>query len=76
MGGIFYELPWEVPPGVSESPRLPVEWDLGSVGYEAVKEAVGGKLKLDARADVEVGVGKWSEKVWFVGRGVGAHIRL
>lgn len=76
MGKILYELPFEVPPGVSESPRLPVEWDLGSVGYAAVKEAVGGRLKLDARAEVGVGIGRWGERVWFLGRGVGAGVRL
>jgi len=65
-----------VPPGVSESPRLPVDWDLGSVGYAAVREAVGGRLKLDARAEVGVGVGRWGERVWFFGRGVGAGVRL
>ncbi len=75
MGAILYELPFEVPPGASESPRLPVDWDLGSVGYEAVKEAVGGRLKLDARAEVEVRVGAWGERVWFLGRGVGAGVR-
>ena len=76
VGKILYELPWEVAPGVSKSPRLPVEWSLGSVGYEAVKEAVGGRLKLDAMAEVGVGVGKWKERLWFMGRGVGAGVRL
>lgn len=60
---------------MSTSPRLPVDWDLGSVGYEAVREAVGGRLKLDAKADVGVRVGKWGERVWFVGQGVGAGVR-
>jgi len=46
------------------------------VGYEAVREAVGGRLRLDARADVGVGVGEWGERVWFEGRGVGAGVRL
>ena len=76
MGFILYELPFEIPPGVSQSPRLPVEWDITGVGYEAVKEAVGGRLKLDARAEVEIGVGRWREQVWFFGRGVGAGVRI
>ncbi|KAL9134194.1 MAG: hypothetical protein Q9175_004620 [Cornicularia normoerica] len=76
VGAILYELPFEVPPGASTSPRLPVDWDLGSVGYEAVKQALGGRLKLDARADVGVGVGLWQQRVWFVGRSVGAGVRL
>ncbi|KAL9125581.1 MAG: hypothetical protein Q9217_005231 [Psora testacea] len=57
VGGILYELPFEVPPGVSTSPRLPVSWDIGGLGYQAVKEAVGGRLKFDARADVGIKVG-------------------
>ncbi|KAL6714892.1 hypothetical protein ACLMJK_007152 [Lecanora helva] len=76
VGKILYELPWEVPPGVSTSPRLPVEWSLGGVGYQAVKEAVGGRLKLDARAEVGVGVGQWGVRVWFLGKGVGAGVSL
>jgi len=65
-----------VPPGESRSPRLPVEWDLGGVGYEAVKRALGGTLKLEARATVGVGIGRWRERVWFVGRGLGVGVRL
>lgn len=58
------------------TPRLPVEWSLGSVGYEAVKEALGGRLKVEARADVGVKVGRWGVKVWFEGRGIGARVRI
>ncbi|KAI4115469.1 MAG: hypothetical protein LQ345_003927 [Seirophora villosa] len=64
VGSIDYDLPFEVPPGVSLTPRLPVDWSLGSVGYEAVKEALGGKLKVEAEAKVGIRVGRWREKVW------------
>jgi len=76
VGIIAYDLPFAVPPGASMSPRLPVEWSLDSVGYEAVKQALGGSLKLDAKADVGVRVGKWVQEVWFVGGGIGAKIQL
>ena len=76
VGNILYDLPFAVPPGASTSPRLPVDWSLGSVGYDAVKEALGGTLKLDAHATVGVRVGKWSQEVWFVGHGIGAHVRI
>lgn len=46
------------------------------MGYEAVRKALGGGLKLDARAVVGVRVGRWEERVWFVGRGVGARVRI
>ncbi len=48
VGSILYNLPFAVPPGAAQTPRLPVDWDLGTVGYDAVKSALGGRLKLDA----------------------------
>jgi hypothetical protein len=80
-GRIIYDLPFAVPPvdedgnGVM-TPRLPVEWSLGSVGYDAVKRALGGRLKLSAYAEVGVRVGKWEENVWFRGKGIGASVRI
>ncbi|KAK5138346.1 hypothetical protein LTR08_003407 [Meristemomyces frigidus] len=81
VGHVFYELPFAVPPVDGEgrgtlTPRLPVEWSLGSVGYEAVRRALGGRLVLSARAVVGVGVGEWGERVWFEGGGIGAGVRL
>jgi hypothetical protein len=76
VGKIIYDLPFEVSPGESESPRLPVDWDLGSVGYEAVRKALGGTLKLRAMADVGVRIGLYEVMVWFQGRGIGAGVRL
>ena len=76
VGRILYDLPFAVPPGASTTPRLPVQWSLGSVGYEAVKQALGGKLKVSARAVVGVKVGAWAESVWFEGGGIGAHVRI
>lgn len=76
VGRIEYDLPFAAPPGISETPRLPVDWSLGSVGYDALKNAVGGRLKLDARADVDVRLGNWQESFWFQGQGIGANVRL
>ncbi|KAK3627272.1 hypothetical protein LTR56_013744 [Elasticomyces elasticus] len=81
VGHIDYDLPFAVPPvgpdgeGVV-SPRLPVDWSLGSVGYEAVKGALGERLKLAAYAEVGVRIGEWREGVWFRGGGIGASVRL
>lgn len=81
VGHIMYDLPFAVPPvdkdgnGIT-TPRLPVEWKLGGVGYEAVRRALGGKLKVGAFAYVGVKIGKWEEKVWFRGKGIGASVRL
>jgi hypothetical protein len=76
VGKILYDLPFRVPPGASETPRLPVDWSIDSVGYEAVQKALGGGLKLDAEGVVSIRLGEWSESVWYVGAGIGAKIRL
>ncbi|GAB7355024.1 hypothetical protein MBLNU459_g5626t1 [Dothideomycetes sp. NU459] len=52
VGHIDYDLPFAVPPGSTISPRLPVEWNLGSVGYDAVKGALGGFGGDDNGADL------------------------
>lgn len=76
VGKIIYEYPFQVPPGLSTTPKLPVDWSLDSVGYEKVRKALGGELKLDAEATVNVRLGKWSEEVWYIGGGIGASVRL
>ena len=76
VGEIVYELPFVVPPGATTSPRLPVDWSLDSVGYQAVKQALGGTLKLDAKATVGIRLGEWEERVWFTGGGIGARIQI
>jgi hypothetical protein len=76
VGRILHDMPFAVPPGESETPRLPVAWSLGSVGYDAVKDAVGGSLRLNAKATVGVRIGKWQERIWFLGSGIGAKVRI
>ncbi|KAI7361946.1 hypothetical protein KC354_g7685 [Hortaea werneckii] len=78
---IQYSLPFEVPPVGADgkgikTPRLPVDWSIGSVGYDAVKNALGGSLRMSAFAWVGVRVGRFEERIWFRGRGIGASIRL
>jgi len=76
VGEIQYELPFAVPPGASITPRLPVDWSLGSVGYEAVRKALGGQLKLSAKADLGIRIGQYEQDVWFKGGSIGAKVRL
>lgn len=76
IGRIVYEYPIAAPPGRSTTPRMPVEWSLGSIGYDKLKKALGGTLKLDARAVVNVRIGNWREQLWYEGRGIGAHVRV
>jgi hypothetical protein len=75
-GIILYELPFAVPPGLSESPRIPVDWSFDSIGYGAIRKALGGTLKLSAFAHVGVRIGEWQERIWFKGGKIGANVRL
>ncbi|KAI0198771.1 hypothetical protein F4808DRAFT_462531 [Astrocystis sublimbata] len=76
VGRILYDLPFSAPPGKSQTPNLPVEWSFGSVGYDAVRNAIGGKLRLDAHATVDARLGNWKETFWYNGKGIGATVRL
>lgn len=76
IGRIEYDLPFAARPGLSTTPKLPVDWSMDSVGYGKLREALGGRMKLDARAVVGVRLGEWRERVWYVGKGIGAGVRL
>ena len=71
-------LPLAIPPGISTTPPIPIVWNVGGTGYAAIRDALHGELKVDARADsVSVKVGMWKEdELWWEGSGVGAGIRL
>ncbi|CEJ81618.1 hypothetical protein VHEMI01738 [[Torrubiella] hemipterigena] len=74
VGTIVYNESIKVPPGITETPYLPVEWDLDSVGFDKMKDALGGTLRLDAVANVTVRLGEWVEEIYYQGRGIGASI--
>ncbi|PSK34506.1 hypothetical protein B9Z65_8832 [Elsinoe australis] len=77
VGHIDYDEPFAVPPSIPVvTPSLPVQWSLGSVGYDAIRHAVGGRLKLSAEAVVGIKLGRWEERIWYMGKGIGAKIRL
>lgn len=76
VGQILHDMPFAAPPGLSETPRLAVTWSPGSVGYDKVKQALGGSLKLDAVANVTIRIGNWIEELCYEGKGIGAKVRL
>ena len=76
LGRIRYYLPFAAPPGASTTPKLPVEWSFDSIGYGKLRDALGGRMKVDAKADVGVRIGQWTERVWYIGKGIGASVRL
>jgi hypothetical protein len=74
VGTINYEYPFAIEPGETMTPRLPVEW--GGSALDTIRDALGGTLKLDAKADVGVRIGRWQQQLWFEGKGLGAKIRI
>ncbi|KAL1960225.1 hypothetical protein VTO42DRAFT_8768 [Malbranchea cinnamomea] len=76
VGRIQYKLPFAVPPALSRTPRLPVELDFGGTGYEALKRALGGTLKLDAVADVGVMLGDYEDLLFYQGEAIGVKVRI
>lgn len=76
VGQIVTHDPFPAPPGLSQTPRLPVRWSADKIGYDKLKAALGGGLKLDAVADVTVRIGKWVETIHYTGKGIGAKVRI
>ncbi len=75
VGVIISDAEFGVPPGLSQTPKLPVEWSPDSVGFDKLRKALGGDLKLDAKAEVGVRLGTWHETIRYEGTGIGAHVR-
>lgn len=76
VGQILTDDSFAAPPGLTKTPKLPVEWSPGHIGYDKLKEALGGRLKLDAVADVTIRMGNWVEEVRYVGNGIGAKVSI
>jgi hypothetical protein len=76
VGRIDYDIPFAVPPGVSQTPRIPVDLDLGGTGSDALKKALGGTLKLDAVAEIGLRLGEYVDLLFYQGKGIGAKVRI
>lgn len=80
LGTILYEWPFDIRPGKKGktlTPRLPVDWSLDSVGYEAMRRAFGGQLKLHAEALCSVGIGKFEVELFYnSSKPIAAQIRF
>lgn len=83
LGTIEYDDTWELlagsaagEGGLSVSPRMPVYLHMRRAAYKALKDALGKRLRIDAFARAEVGVGDWRGCVDFVGGGLRAKVRL
>ena len=50
--------------------------EVGSVGYDVIRQALGGELVIDAVADIVATLGKWRGRIRYNGKGVDANVRL
>ncbi|KAL3450705.1 hypothetical protein BJX65DRAFT_269906 [Aspergillus insuetus] len=76
VGTINYYEPFSVPPGISHSPRLPVDLELGGIGYGDLRRAVGGSLDLDTVAKIGVRVQDYEDIIHYYGKGIKAKVKL
>lgn len=76
IGRINYNLPFDVPPGISHTPRMPVDMVLGGVGYDALRKALGQSLLVDAVATVGIKLENYQDVVFYNGSGIGAKVRI
>ncbi|TGZ80444.1 hypothetical protein EX30DRAFT_307729 [Ascodesmis nigricans] len=79
LGTMLADFPFTVNPGLEGlylTPRIPVEWRLDSVGYEAMKKALGGELKVNAVATCNLSLGRYQMTVLYnASRPMKAHVR-
>lgn len=80
LGTMHNKFSFKIFPGRSGgtmSPRLPVMWKAGSLGYEVMKKAVGGGLKVHAEADCKVRVGEMEMAIYYnASEPIDSRIRL
>jgi hypothetical protein len=76
VGTINYYEPFSVSPGISHSPRLPVDLNLGGIGYGDLRRAVGGSLDLDTVAKIGVRVKDYEDIIHYHGKGIKAKVKL
>ncbi|KAG0637671.1 hypothetical protein HOY80DRAFT_245779 [Tuber brumale] len=68
LGEIESSKPFAIKPAVegrTTTPRIPVRWKFGGVGYEAMRRALGGRLAVHAEALCLVRVGKLQMEVFY-----------
>ncbi|KAF9963790.1 hypothetical protein BGZ65_011603 [Modicella reniformis] len=61
--------------GYAKTPRMPVSFDLSSIGYEVLKKALGGSLDVDIVCHIKTKVGSMLMWVDFVKDGVNTRVR-
>lgn len=55
---------------------MPVDLDMGGVGYDALRKALGQSLEMDAVAKVGVLIGNYMDVILYHGKGIVAKVRI
>lgn len=76
VGRINYKEAFNVPPGISQTPHLPVDLVLGGGAYDALRRALGSSLAMDTVAKVGIRVGNYEDLVVYRGKGIEAKVRF
>ncbi|KAL2809961.1 hypothetical protein BJX63DRAFT_423438 [Aspergillus granulosus] len=76
VGTINYHDRFSVPPGISHSPRLPVDLKLGRIGYSDPWRAAEGSLDLDTVARIGVEIENYKDIIHYHGKGIKAKVKL
>ncbi|KAJ5281552.1 hypothetical protein N7478_006924 [Penicillium angulare] len=76
VGRINYNETFNVLPGLSQSPHLPVDLVLGGGAYDALRRALGQSLAMDTVAKVGIKVGDYEDHVVYRGKGIEAKVRF
>ncbi|KAJ5112273.1 hypothetical protein N7532_000318, partial [Penicillium argentinense] len=76
VGRINHYKQFDVPPGISHTPRLPVDLVLDGVGYDALRKALGESLEMDALAKIGIKVLEYTDVIFYRGKGIAAKVRI
>ncbi|KAJ5614311.1 hypothetical protein N7528_007965 [Penicillium herquei] len=75
VGRINHQEPFNIPPGVSQTPRLPIDLVLGGGAYDALRRALGRSMAMDTVAKVGIKIGDYENVVVYRGKGIEASIK-
>ncbi|KAJ5113377.1 hypothetical protein N7456_001911 [Penicillium angulare] len=76
VGRINYNEAFNVTPGLSETPHLPVDLVLGGGAYDALRRALGQSLAMDTVAKVGIKLDHYEDHVVYRGKGIEAKVRF
>lgn len=76
LGYVSGETHVTIPPGVSDTPGIPVTVARTGMGADILRKALNGELDVTTQALVKIGVGEFELTVLYEGAGMNTNIRL